>query len=352
MTLIWSSDVLPVHFRSYVSFLSRHSFHKELIDCVLRWTDSVQEDLYFLLEPTLKNALTPETSAREAVKTALIQSQNPTFQKFVIEYLDRHANWQTTIQFDFPGMLDLLRDMKSTQYQRVLMVKGDPISRFQAYLNFATSESLISVDDRIEYSQKAHVLFPADPEPRRLLKIANVIRPIADSHPKFFKMSENEIIDVLLKEQHFRIALDICGALDLRRADVLELFLEFADSQEIQDYIASKGIFSEIDIANALFGTEDGLSRLANVGITPRVIFDLARHLDKEKQLKFARQLTDLLKNWEPVDLDLREDAADLYCDLIVRLEVEENMELAEEIRGMLGKCFLDRHFQDVWDLI
>jgi hypothetical protein len=49
-------------------------------------------------------------------------------------------------------------------------------------------------------------------------------------------------------------------------------------------------------------------------------------------------------RRWEPVDVDVREDAVDFYCELVLELDAEgdDEEEIAERIRFMLGKCFVE----------
>jgi hypothetical protein len=161
-----------------------------------------------------------------------------------------------------------------------------------------------------------------------------------------------EIVDVLLAKGEHRVALDVCGAVGVRRVDALTKFLAFASPDQIRSYAASDGVFSEADIADALFSGEDGLTRLITAGISNRAVFHSVAVLGKDRTVGIANLLGDFLSGWNPVDLDVREVVADFYCELLVKLDAVGMAHIADGIRGELGKCFLDQRWTDDWDVI
>jgi hypothetical protein len=138
----------------------------------------------------------------------------------------------------------------------------------------------------------------------------------------------------------------------IRRSDALDVFLNIAEPKQIKEYVQSGGVFTETDIAIALFQGNEGMKRIIRAGLSHRVVFECARQIDGQSRRKAAADLTDFLENWEPIDLDVREDVADFFCELVVRIDVEGETDLADRIRSLLGKCFLDQRFTDEWDIV
>jgi hypothetical protein len=116
----------------------------------------------------------------------------------------------------------------------------------------------------------------------------------------------------------------------------------------IRKWIKSNKVYSEGEVAKLIFYREGvgEVGFMLEIGVRPRFIFELMKTLGSRELMDNINVLVRLLSSWEVIDLDLREDVADLFCDLIVRIEDGEQK---DRIRENLQKCFLDQQFEDAW---
>jgi hypothetical protein len=386
---IGSSDALPADFRAYVAFLRRHSFHRELIDCVLRWAASIlpdsnalafqnaaippaqvqsqdpssayviRQDVYNLLLPTIEAAAIAGSPAHAAVRDALASTANESFRRFALQVIDRRADPDALLALYFPGMIGHLTAIRSPHIGRIVIVKGEPPDRFRAHMQAAADPSPeVGISERIEHLQRAHVLFPDDPEPKRWIRIARAIEAvpgIARTHPEFFDAQWQYIVDVLRHDGEFRAALDVLAAVGQKNEDIIRRFVESADAEEVREYIETMPEVSEEEIAEIIYGEHgiDGLWRFVEQGkITHRILFTYVAARSVEENRREIDRMIALLANWDAVELEIREEVAKVYCALVLLLDVEGRRDIAEEIRLLLGKCFLEQRFTDEWDNI
>jgi hypothetical protein len=129
-------------------------------------------------------------------------------------------------------------------------------------------------------------------------------------------------------------------------------FLSTASEEEIAEYVAARGIFDEDEIAEGLIEIRGSgeIRTLKNYGLSPRVAFSWFAQSGREKQLKWAVDMFNLLDSWPTVDVDIREKITGVYYGLVVHLELNAKTVLVKAIQDRLGKCFLE--FSDGWDQI
>jgi hypothetical protein len=357
---ILSSPTLPPNAPACCSLLANRGRHRELIDCVLRWSRSVPPDdslssladrVLSLLRPTFAAARSPG-AARSALASALADGRNEDLRRAALRYCEAEGGWEAAVALEFPGMLDMLRDGRSPLFARVRMARGAPAERFRAHVEAARSPAPLPVDERVAHLRRARDLCPGDARVERALAVADALRPVAAAMPELFADEPEEAVRRLVRAGEARVALAVCAAAGIRSGDALAAFVASAAVEELREYVGSGGVFSEADVAEALFAGGGGVRAVMRAGIACRAVFAVARRMRGRERSAEAEALVELIEQWDPVEIELREAAADFYCELVVELDAEGKDELAERIRFVLGKCFIDQRFTDEWDVV
>jgi hypothetical protein len=377
--ILSSSNSLAAPFPDYAAFLMRHGYFDELITCVCRWGSAILSDeraqahedgpgggsakyalrlkIYRLLDPLLALAVQPQKPAADAVAKHL-HFRNTMFQRYVLRFLEENCDGGKAVSFDFPEMIDQMRAIRSRHLVDALIKRRRWKEAVEALVSAATEKGDLGIDERIRLLERAVKIGRGDEKIGRLLKCAVVLRNYLGGNGGnvcLFTRDLSDIVDALARDGEFELGLQVLGVFGEKRDDLLAEYLRVATPDMVREYLRSGGIYGQEEVAEAMW-TDRGIESvdfLIEAGVDIRFVYGWMSKMGAKAVVENAVVFRRVLDAWDSIDLDLREGVARLYCDLVVMLDAEGRTELADEIRLLLPKCFLEQSFVDeAWDLL
>lgn len=328
---------------------------------------------------------TDEKNAADALRNVLILSNNEIFQRYVLDFLEENCPPQKINEFIYPGMIQQMRKTKSVHLPTVLVKKGMVNEAFNLFLDQATSnddrrinaetqpneeeeeeesgdkknsQNRLFINDRIKLINKSLSLISDDEKALKLMKLADLLKDFLIEHPNepqnLFAMDFYEINETLVNYNEFRLALEIMNIFGEKRNSVLNSFIEYASQEEVKNYIENDPIFSQEEIADEIYSLKkkDAFDFMFDCNIDNYYIFKvLCRELRNGKYREDVEFIKNILNRAGQINNAIRQDLANILCEIILELDSNNKIEEANQIRENQKHCFLDQSFTDKNDL-
>ena len=402
LSIITSYKKLPPYYPFLCQFMFESGFYRELIECVIQWADSVLSDdkalafenanfpwrdeqeiyayhlrsnIYKQLTPLLNLAVgkdreAPEECQKKAI-SAFKYSLNMSikvFQTYILEFLEENCPEDRITEFFYPDMISEMKNMGSRLLPTVLISKSSQKAEFKReafniYIEKASLEAVdennnYTIEERIEFLNKALNLFSNDEKALKLKRCAEILKEFLLSHPNesqnLFALDVIDINEVLLNNHEYRLALKVMDIFGEKRFDVLDNFLKEADQNEVKEFLKECIVFTPSEIAHEIYNLkkEDAFDFMFDCEIDNFYIFQVLCELWRSgKYRDGVNFIKNVLNRAGPINREIREDLADVLCEITLELDSRNNFEDANIIRANLKHCFLEQSFTDINDL-
>lgn len=397
---IMAVQTAPPGFLQLLDFMLEQSRFSEIIECVIKWGDSVMKDEKALSYLDANCPQSPDDTSSFYVRSRIYQgmiplldraAQNPSgraadvvrdelkvrgtlFARFVMEYYENFPK-EIVMQFKFKNMLEILKQNNSRHLADALLEFGFPAEAFHQHIenchtlsqnDVQTSHQNLIENTIIELSKATNERIRENVEEAEFLKAERMLKcailfqefEIPDA-PRLVCLNSYEIIEELKQIGELRPAMAVADIYGDKRTDLLEDFVRVEDEEEIRTAVRRAkdeiSIFSEVDIAQVVFKLSDtnqmAIDACTRFGIGEGAIFQQLNQSNKEDSPPKGELVANLLENWENVDENLKEKVADIMTDQILLETQNGHEDKVKDMRFNLRKCFLKQNFSDEWDI-
>jgi len=387
-----TKGTLPSAFPVYIDYLIKHGYYEELLEVVNNWADHILSDSlsseyessgftttdidclasYHLRNRVMTHIIpylglavdNPNGKAGISLKKGL-QTFGESFQRFVTLYFEKCSS-EIVIFFDYPGLLNRLRVIKSKHIASILEHHHQYKDSYEQLIEDASEVSEKSIDDRILLLQKAvllrnHIYDVSEAE--KLLQSAQIMKEYIENHPNtpnnLFSINGNDLIDKMYEMGEFSLAFQLMCVYGRGSMEILRAYVETANSHSLKTVVSQSKIgkcaYSEEILAQEIFeihNHEKAIPLMIEVGIDPKYVFSLIFKLNHDRIISSVEQVAFILDNWTEISNESKTFIADNLCQYVLDLGVSGNIEGASLIREKLHKCFLPNGNHDCWDQI
>lgn len=189
-------------------------------------------------------------------------------------------------------------------------------------------------------------------------KCAELLKDFLLKNPEepqnLFALDFYEINDKLVNYHEYKLALEVMKIFGEKRISVLNHFLKESSVDEIKNYVAKNPVFSQDEIAHELYDLKgkDAFDLMFDCKIDNlyicQVLCEVLRNGKFRDDVEFIKNV---LTRAGIINNAIRQELADILCEIILELDSNNKIEEANLIRENQKHCFLDQCFTDKNDL-